>query len=64
MSRGRTIAVLSILALVVGIVLGALPAQAAQGNGGVKAVAPATNVGINYPAFPVTNIGRDAVPDC
>lgn len=62
MTRGRTIAVLSILALVVGIVLGALPVQAARGFGGDKAVQPATNVGINYPAFPVTNAGTTPYP--
>jgi hypothetical protein len=55
MTRGRTIAVLSILTLVVGIVLGALPDQTARADAGDKSVELATNTGINYPAFPNTN---------
>jgi hypothetical protein len=55
MTRGRTIAVLSILTLVVGIVLGALPVQTARADAGDKSVELATNTGINYPAFPNTN---------
>ena len=63
MSRRRTFAVLSMLTLVVGIVLGAFPVQAARGdNSGVKALQPANNVGINYPAYPVTNGGAAPYP--
>jgi len=60
MTRGRTIAVFSILTLVVGIVLGALPVQVACGASGDKEMAPAPNIAINYPGYP-TRYAQDAL---
>lgn len=54
--RGKAFAVLSVLMLVIGISLGALPAWASQGNGHAdleQYVQPANANPINYPAFPI-----------